>query len=110
MVAAASRIHAPELAREMLSLLALDPADTGGETQRHGVNYFDVMEIFPGDKTRHFRSLQRKTGIDYKDMLFFDDEARNHNVDHELGVQMILVYLFYTCLYSTLIYIGLRWR
>jgi magnesium-dependent phosphatase 1 len=83
-IAAASRTHAPELAREMLSLLQLEQ---GGR----GIDYFDEFEIYPGSKVSHFRSLQKKTGLDYGDMLFFDDEARNRNVEKELGVQLILV-------------------
>ena len=90
-VAAASRTQTPELAREMLALLHLDPAHTGSETGRRGIDYFDQFEIYPGSKVTHFRSLHKKTGIAYGDMLFFDDEARNRNVDRELGVQMILV-------------------
>jgi cold shock CspA family protein len=34
---------------------------------------FDCVEIFPGDKKQHFSNLKRNTGIDYGDMIFFDD-------------------------------------
>ncbi|KAL7538269.1 hypothetical protein ACHAXR_009527 [Thalassiosira sp. AJA248-18] len=34
---------------------------------------FDYIEIFPGDKKQHFNKLKRSSGIDYKDMIFFDD-------------------------------------
>ncbi len=43
-----------------------------------------------GSKTKHFSLLQKQTGLKYQDMLFFDDEARNKNVE-ELGVVMYLV-------------------
>ena len=33
----------------------------------------DYVEIFPGNKKRHFENLRRDSGIDYADMLFFDD-------------------------------------
>jgi magnesium-dependent phosphatase 1 len=36
-------------------------------------DWFDYIEIFPGDKQRHFSNLKSQSGIDYKDMLFFDD-------------------------------------
>jgi predicted enzyme involved in methoxymalonyl-ACP biosynthesis len=38
-----------------------------------------VKEIFSSwtHKTEHFQKIQRKTGIPYKSMLFFDDEDRN---------------------------------
>jgi magnesium-dependent phosphatase 1 len=76
----------------MLSLLKLDTSSLpGGKVNVRGIDFFDEMEIYPGSKTTHFQSLQKKTGIDYRDMLFFDDEARNRNVERELGVLMILV-------------------
>ena len=34
---------------------------------------FDHIEIFPGDKLQHFSNIKHASGIDYKDMLFFDD-------------------------------------
>ena len=45
---------------------------------------------FLGSKLRHFRELERKTGLEYKDMIFFDDEARNAEVER-LGVTFILI-------------------
>ena len=47
-----------------------------------------LVEI--GSKTAHFTRLQKQTGLSYDEMLFFDDEARNKNVE-ELGVVMYLV-------------------
>ena len=43
-----------------------------------------------GDKKTHFKKLRHETGVEYTEMLFFDDEARNRNVE-ELGVTMYLV-------------------
>ena len=34
---------------------------------------FDYVEIFPGNKDRHFANLQSNSGIPYGDMLFLDD-------------------------------------
>lgn len=48
------------------------------------------MEIYPGSKLKHFSSLHRRTGIPYEQMLFFDDEHRNYEVE-DLGVTMQLV-------------------
>ncbi|KAI9741534.1 MAG: hypothetical protein M1818_004340 [Claussenomyces sp. TS43310] len=81
-VGAASRTSAPELGREMLRLLHVD--------KRKAIEYFDHLEIYPGSKITHFRKLQKTTGIAYEDMLFFDDEMRNKNVE-SLGVTMCLV-------------------
>jgi magnesium-dependent phosphatase 1 len=48
------------------------------------------MQIFPGDKKQHFAKIQKSSGIEYEEILFFDDEARNRNVE-TLGVVMCLV-------------------
>jgi len=90
-VAACSRTSAPSVARKALSLL-LVPADNG---DKHGTpvaaeTMFDQMEIYPGSKKSHFRKIQEATGIPYSDMLFFDDEIRNKDVE-SLGVTFCLV-------------------
>jgi len=43
-----------------------------------------------GSKLRHFGELQRQTGVKHPDMLFFDDESRNREVE-KLGVTFILI-------------------
>jgi magnesium-dependent phosphatase 1 len=47
--------------------------------------------VIKGSKTVHLTKLQKQSGVDFADMLFFDDEARNRNVEAELGVLMYLV-------------------
>ncbi|KAI9838348.1 MAG: hypothetical protein M1819_005616 [Sarea resinae] len=84
LVGAASRTAAPALARDMLNLLHVAPSN------RKAFEYFDYMEIYPGSKKTHFNKLHKRSGIAYQDMLFFDDESRNRNVE-ELGVTMRLV-------------------
>ena len=37
------------------------------------VSPYRLKEIYPGEKTQHFRSLHEKSGLAYEDMLFFDD-------------------------------------
>lgn len=86
---AASRTHTPELAREALTMLKI-PGTTSGSGGRHAFSLFDHLEIFPGDKKSHFAKLQKKSGVEYEEMLFFDDESRNKNVE-TLGVVMQLV-------------------
>lgn len=36
-------------------------------------DFFDYIEIFPGDKKQHFANLKEMSGISYEDMVFFDD-------------------------------------
>lgn len=86
-VGAASRTSAPDLGREMLKLLHIGDADG---KKRKAIEYFDHLEIYPGNKITHFTKLQRSTGLRFEDMLFFDDESRNRNVE-ALGVTMYLV-------------------
>ncbi|XP_071564568.1 magnesium-dependent phosphatase 1-like [Temnothorax nylanderi] len=53
--------------------------------------YFKYVEIFPGSKVTHFSNIHKNSHIDYKDMLFFDDEARNIMEVGKLGVYAVLV-------------------
>ena len=55
------------------------------------LDYFEYIQIFPATKTQHFSRIQQSSGLAYEDMLFFDDEARNSNVQSELGVTFCLV-------------------
>jgi magnesium-dependent phosphatase 1 len=92
-LALASRTQAPEVAREMLKLLHLPPLeDAGGAAgkARKAIEVFDYVEIYPGSKMTHFERIRRASGVEYAEMLFFDDEARNRNVE-SLGVTMFLV-------------------
>ena len=58
--AVASRTQSVEWAHDLLEQFELK-------------ELFDYIEIFPGDKKRHFSNLKSVSGIDYKDMIFFDD-------------------------------------
>lgn len=88
LIGAASRTHAPDLGREMLKLLKI-PSSSSSASLR-ALDYFDHLQIYPGSKTTHFERIHRDTGIPYEEMLFFDDELRNKNVE-VLGVVMCLV-------------------
>ncbi|KAF2765010.1 magnesium-dependent phosphatase-1 [Teratosphaeria nubilosa] len=85
---AASRTCAPDLARSMLSTLRI-PTRESDEWPR-AIDLFDWLEIYPGSKTTHFQKLQKRSGVEFEEMLFFDDESRNRNVEG-LGVVMQLV-------------------
>ncbi|KAF2277139.1 magnesium-dependent phosphatase-1 [Westerdykella ornata] len=91
LVGAASRTHAPDLGREMLKLLTVpNSSSSSPSSTKRAIDYFDYLQIYPGSKTTHFERIQRESGIAYEDMLFFDDESRNKNVE-ALGVVMQLV-------------------
>ncbi|XP_076756101.1 magnesium-dependent phosphatase 1 isoform X1 [Xylocopa sonorina] len=53
--------------------------------------YFKYKEIYPGCKVTHFSKIQKASGIDYKNMIFFDDEHRNIVDVGKLGVTCIFV-------------------
>ncbi|EJP63486.1 magnesium-dependent phosphatase-1 [Beauveria bassiana ARSEF 2860] len=86
----ASRTSAVGVARDLLKMLHL-PAVEGQQKARRAGDAFDAgTEIYPGSKIRHFETLQKRTGIAYEDMLFFDDESRNMETE-KLGVTMRLI-------------------
>ncbi|KAK5113845.1 hypothetical protein LTR62_003229 [Meristemomyces frigidus] len=85
LIGAASRTGTPDLARQMLGMLSIP-----GTEVRKATDMFDYSEIYPGSKTTHFQRIHKESGIPYEEMLFFDDEARNKNVE-TLGVVMLLV-------------------
>lgn len=87
LIGAASRTSAPDLGREMLKLLKV-PGALGSSGR--AIDYFHHLQIYPGNKTTHFTRIHRDSGIEYDEMLFFDDESRNKNVE-VLGVTMWLI-------------------
>ena len=99
----ASRSHTPDLARTLLSGLTV-PSDKDSDNRVKAISLFPpaLQQIYPGSKVSHFRKMQVATrkmeglgggagGVAYEDMLFFDDEGRNRNVESELGVVFWLV-------------------
>lgn len=53
--------------------------------------YFSYKEIYPGCKVRHFNNFRKDSKLEYKDMIFFDDETRNIVDISKLGVTSVLV-------------------
>ncbi|ETI28199.1 magnesium-dependent phosphatase-1 [Cladophialophora carrionii CBS 160.54] len=115
----ASRTHAPALAAEMLRGLQVPfpgttttMTTTGDGDAKDGPrkalkawSFFTHPQIYPGTKTTHFRKIQQQLAkpsrsdqnplqgrtVPFEDMLFFDDEGRNRNVETDLGVTFWLV-------------------
>lgn len=107
----ASRTHTPDLAREMLKGLIIPPlplqsdlaeregspaGGPGGAKAIRAIDIFAHLQIFPSTKTSHFQRIQnamrtKGSEVAFADMLFFDDEGRNRNVETELGVTFWLV-------------------
>lgn len=50
---------------------------------------FSFIEIYRRDKDRHFHALNKKTGIDYCDMIFYDNQMNNHEIVKKLGVTCV---------------------
>lgn len=83
----------------MLKLLYITPSFSSSSASSASANakptkaldFFEYQQIFPGDKTQHFTRIQQSSKVAYEDMVFFDDEARNRNVERELGVTFVLV-------------------
>jgi len=102
-VAAASRTTATKLAREALQLIRIpasppivkDTTNVLDGNHRHetlpAIDFFNHLEIYPGSKVAHFKQLHKITGIPYSDMLFFDDEPRNKDIERQLGVTFVWV-------------------
>lgn len=90
-IAACSRTSAPRLARQALTLLLVPPKHGDKNSEKtSAIKFFDQLEIYPGSKLAHFKELHKKTGLPYSEMLFFDDEHRNKEVE-SLGVTFCLV-------------------
>ena len=89
-LALASRTHAPSLAVSLLKMLHVPPQNGINDTPKRAYDFFTYQEIFPGDKKTHMNKLSKTSGVAHKDILFFDDETRNRNVE-SLGVCFWLV-------------------
>lgn len=82
LAAVASSTDEPAWARQCMEWLTIND----GSTLK---SCFDIVEIQYGEKTRHFESLQRKTGIPFESMCFFDDTHSNILSVSRLGVKCV---------------------
>ncbi len=77
-VVAASRTYQPGWAQDLLHMFDID-------------QYFDLKEIYPSSKIKHFRRIQNHFKVPYSKMVFFDDEHRNIHEVGGLGVRAVYV-------------------
>jgi len=77
-LAIASRTSAPDWALNLIHLFGID-------------HYFRIKEIYPKSKIHHFQQIARQSGIEYTNMIFFDDEYQNIQEVATLGVKAIHV-------------------
>ncbi|KAG9413638.1 Magnesium-dependent phosphatase 1 [Aphanomyces cochlioides] len=97
-VAVASKTEYPEWARECMSLLPLKftPLTESEKAQQRKRRLRETNEtlnnliqfeaIYPTNKRVHFKQLKDESGVDYEDMLFFDNERGNIRDISALGV------------------------
>jgi len=78
LIVAASRTYQPDWAQDILHLMDID-------------KYFDLKEIYPSSKVKHFDRIQNHFKIQYDEMVFFDDEYRNIEDVSRLGVETVFV-------------------
>ncbi|XP_023027244.1 magnesium-dependent phosphatase 1 [Leptinotarsa decemlineata] len=77
-LAVASRTSEIKGARQLIQLFGWD-------------KYFKYKEIFPGKKVTHFNNIKSQSGLEFDEMIFFDDEMRNIHDINDLGVVSIFV-------------------
>ena len=77
-MALASRTEQPSWARELIALLDV-------------AHRFAHLEIYPSSKLKHFAALRDASGVEFSQMLFFDDEPRNIREVSQLGVTCVEV-------------------
>ena len=77
-IAAASRTFEPAWAQDLLHHFNID-------------KFFDLKEIYPANKAKHFRKIQSYFRLPYDQMVFFDDEYRNVEEVGRLGVNTVFV-------------------
>ncbi|KAL0137592.1 acid phosphatase-domain-containing protein [Mucor lusitanicus] len=66
----ASRTQTPEWAKKAIGLLRIPGLDNTPLVEN-----VDYLEIYPGSKLKHFKSLSEKSGISCSDMLFLTMKA-----------------------------------
>ncbi|KAJ2962931.1 hypothetical protein NQZ79_g1946 [Umbelopsis isabellina] len=82
-IAIASRTTTPDWAAQVLKLYTVNELGSL-------YSMCSAFEMYDQSKTKHFRRIHQKTHIDYKDMLFFDDNPMNLCVE-PMGVSVAML-------------------
>ncbi|VEN46348.1 unnamed protein product [Callosobruchus maculatus] len=53
--------------------------------------YLSYVDIHPGHKFQHLEKIKKSSGVDFSEMLFFDDDQRNVRDISSMGVVSVLV-------------------
>mmetsp|Transcript_28258 Transcript_28258/g.45474 ORF Transcript_28258/g.45474 Transcript_28258/m.45474 type:complete len:197 (+) Transcript_28258:89-679(+) len=77
--AAASRTGQIKWAYNLLPKFQITPEKTLDDL-------FSFKEIYPGSKLAHFKKLKKDSGLEYHEMIFFDDDSCNTREVSSLGV------------------------
>lgn len=77
-IVAASRTYEPNWAQDLLHRFDID-------------KYFDLKEIYPAGKMKHFKHIQNYFQVPHHKMVFFDDEYRNIEEVSRLGVNTVFI-------------------
>eukprot|EP00927_Polykrikos_kofoidii_P057586 TRINITY_DN51736_c0_g1_i1.p1 TRINITY_DN51736_c0_g1~~TRINITY_DN51736_c0_g1_i1.p1 ORF type:complete len:406 (-),score=62.18 TRINITY_DN51736_c0_g1_i1:26-1180(-) len=85
-VAVASANSQRDTCCSLLRHLGLLNVPRSGAAQHCAVIDPSLLEIHPGSKREHLTNLARASGVDFADMLFFDDNRNNVAVARRLGV------------------------
>lgn len=93
-----SRTDEPDWARELLSKFKVttNRGSESSESQTESPMHVYLKDVFNGpieiatdSKKSHFERIRAATGIDYKDMVFFDNEYGNCEQIASLGVSVV---------------------
>ncbi len=88
LIGVSSRTDEPDWARELLEKFKVSDKTSDGP-----IRLIDVLngpiEIAKDSKVEHFRRIHLETGIDYQDMVFFDNEYGNCEKVASLGVSVV---------------------
>lgn len=86
-VAVASRTTEPHWAKTCMRLLDVELTATDGSSRKASLqSVVDYEAIYPRNKRVHFAQLKEQSGVEYADMLFFDNEYGNIRDISALGV------------------------